>query len=223
MCRDTANGEDMQRRFVTFEGYDGSGKSSLIDAVCTSLAQKDIRVVGRKGEPELRGISSMLECEDLRPHPDVEVLLRIALEIERGYIIDRSLLDHDMVFCDRGMISLLSWFDYLHVAREKYEPLLQALMDYYCGSLTIVCRADFDTCWTRISSRSSKSWKERQGIDANRRYFAMYEDSIRRYAAAGSDLVFVDTIESSLVESVTQVGRALVSRGLYESSSRFWV
>ncbi|TDB93195.1 AAA family ATPase [Actinomadura sp. 7K534] len=204
----------MKRRSVVFEGYDGSGKSSLIDAVRASLVGNDIRVVGRKTEPELLGISSVLEREDLRPLPNVEVLLRIALEIERQCVIDRSLRNHDMVFCDRGMISLLSWFDYLHVAREQYEPLLQGLMDYHCNSLTVVCEADFDTCWTRVNDRSIKSWKERQGFELNRRYFAMYENSVRCYAATGADLVFIDTAQSSLAESADHIKRVLDSRGL---------
>lgn len=208
----------MQKRLVIVEGYDGSGKSSLIEAVCTGLAGKNIRVVGRKAEPELLGISSVLENERMRPQSDVEVLLRIALETERKYVVDRSIRNHDLVFCDRGIISLLSWFDYLRVAREPYEPLLQGLMNYYRDCLTIVCRADFDTCWTRIDARSSKSWKEQQGMDVNRRYFTMYEDSVRRYSAAGTDLVFVDTTESSLAESTTEIRHALVSRGLCSSS-----
>ncbi|MBF6171109.1 dTMP kinase [Nocardia blacklockiae] len=204
----------MYRKFVTFEGYDGSGKSTLIETVRTRLSEKDIRVVGRKAEPELLGISRVVEREDLRPHPEVELLLRISLEAERKYVIEQALLDHDMVICDRAVISLLSWFGYLQVEREQFEPLLQKLVDYHRNSVTIVCNADFDTCWSRIGDKSSKSWKERQGVDANRRYFGMYEESIRLYKDAEADLVFVDTAGLSVDESAAQIVDALVSRGV---------
>ena len=207
------------RRFVTFEGYDGSGKSSLIDAVRNLLAPTEVRVVGRKKEPELLGISGVLESEDRRLDPAVEMLLRIALEMERQRVIDRALLEFDLVLCDRGSASVRSWLDYLHVAGERYESLLRDLVDYHHDSLTIVCSADFDTCWRRISNRPDKSWKERQGVDENRRYFAAYHDNIRRLADSGADLVFVDTVENGLAQSVSHVWQALESRGYVAAST----
>ncbi|MER5486659.1 AAA family ATPase [Streptomyces sp. NPDC002812] len=203
--------------FVTFEGYDGAGKSSLISSVREILKHKSIRVVGRKTEPELVDISRVLEREDLRHHGNVEVLLRIALEIEREGIVDRSRLNNDITFCDRGVISLISWFDYLGVPREPCERLLNGLMDYHSNALTVVCAADFDTCWKRISSRSEQSRKEKLGKDVNSEYFAMYEANVLRYAETAAEVVFVDTVGLDLAESTSQVVQALQSRGLIPS------
>lgn len=200
--------------FVTFEGYDGAGKSSLIGAVRAMLCSESIRVVGRKTEPELVGISSVLESEDLRHHANVEVLLRVALEIEREYIITQSRLNHDMTFCDRGVISMISWFDYLGAPREPCEPLLRGLMDYHRNALTVVCTADFDTCWKRISNRPEKSRKEKLGKDVNSKYFTLYEENVRRYTDTGADVVFIDTASSDLTQSTFQIVQALASRGL---------
>ncbi|MET9194573.1 AAA family ATPase [Streptomyces olivaceus] len=209
-----AEGERLLRCFVTFEGYDGAGKSSLINGVHQILAHKSIRVVGRKTEPELADISGALEREDLRYHGNVEVLLRIALEIERMGIITRSRLNNEITLCDRGVISLISWFDYLEVSREPCERLLQGLMDYHRNALTVVCAADFDTCWKRISSRGEQSRKEKLGKDVNSKYFAMYEANLLRYAETAADVVFVDTVGLDLAESTAQVVQALKSRGL---------
>lgn len=200
--------------FVTFEGYDGAGKSSLISGVREMLAHKSIHVVGRKTEPELVEISRVVEREDLRHRGNVEVLLRIALEIERESIITRSRLNNDMTVCDRGVINLISWFDYLGVPRDPCERLLQGLMDYHSNALTVVCAADFDTCWKRISSRSEQSRKEKLGKDVNSKYFAMYEANVLRYAETAADVVFVDTVGLDLAESTSQVVQALQSRGL---------
>ncbi|MFC8240601.1 AAA family ATPase [Streptomyces chartreusis] len=210
-------GERSLGGFVTFEGYDGAGKSSLINGVREMLTEKSIRVVGRKTEPELADISRVLECEDLQHHGSVEVLLRIALEIEREGIITRSRLNGDMVVCDRGVISLISWFDYLGVPREPCERLLQGLMDYHSKALTFVCAADFDTCWRRISSRGEQSRKEKLGKDVNYKYFSMYEANVLRYAETSADVLFIDTVGLSLAESTSQVVQALQKRGLIRS------
>ncbi|MEU0073924.1 AAA family ATPase [Streptomyces sp. NPDC006332] len=210
-------GERSLGGFVVFEGYDGAGKSSLINGVREMLADKDIRAVGRKTEPELVDISRVLEREDLRHQGNVEVLLRIALEIERESIITRSRLNNEITVCDRGVISLISWFDYLGVSREPCERLLQGLMEYHSNALTVVCAADFDTCWKRISSRGEQSRKEKLGKDVNSKYFAMYEANVLRYAETAADVVFVDTVGLDLAESTSQVVQALRSRGMSRS------
>ncbi|MFF0468144.1 AAA family ATPase [Micromonospora zamorensis] len=202
--------------FLVLEGYDGSGKSTLIDAVRSRLASASIRVVGRKTEPELADISKILEREDLRPDPGVEMLLRIASEVERLRIITRSLFDYDLVVCDRGMISMLSWFDYLGVLREPYEPILYRLYEHHRGALTIVCRADFETCWARSSRRSEQSRKDRLGKDLNRQYFAAYGSNVEKYAASASGVAFIDTVENDVERSSNLVLQTLQSSG-------FWV
>ncbi|GHA39037.1 hypothetical protein GCM10010372_44020 [Streptomyces tauricus] len=207
-------GERSLGGFVTFEGYDGAGKSSLINGVREMLTDKSVRVVGRKNEPELVDISRVLEREDLRHHGNVEVLLRIALEIERESIISRSRLNNDITICDRGVASLISWFDYLGVPRDPCERLLQGLMDYHSSALTVVCAADFDTCWKRISSRGEQSRKEKLGKDVNSKYFTMYEANILRYAETAANVVFVDTVDLNLAESTSHVVQALQSHGL---------
>lgn len=211
---------DLSKNFVVFEGYDGSGKSSLIDAV-RATSERKVRVIGRKAEPELVDIARILEREDVRPSPHVEMLLRIAVEAEREDIVARSLLSEDLVICDRGIVSLVSWFDYLGVSREPYNAALETLLDQHRRAVTIVCTADFDTCWERSSSRpaSKQSRKDRLGKDVNRRYFAQYEANVRRYADSGSDMVFVDTENCDITESASTVLRALGARGLLQADA----
>lgn len=195
------------------EGYDGSGKSTLINALRSRLSGRSTRVVGRKNEPELADISKILERDDLRPDPEVEMLLRIAAEVERQNVITRSLSSHDVVVLDRGVVSLVSWFDYLDVSREPYEPLIERLHEYHQNALTVVCRADFETCWERSSIRGEQSRKDRLGKDVNRRYFSLYESNVKSHARSGSDVLFVDTVGTDVTQSTELVLAALESRG----------
>lgn len=206
--------ENAEKRFIVLEGYDGAGKSTIINALRTSLPERSIRVVGRKNEPELADISRILERDDLRPDPKVEMLLRIASEVERQNVITRSLSTHEVVLLDRGVVSLVSWFDYLDVPRKPYEPLLKRLREFHQNALTVVCRADFETCWERSSIRSEQSRKDRLGKDVNRRYFSLYEANVESHAKSGSDIVFIDTVGVNVTQSTDLVLEALESRGL---------
>ena len=172
--------ESVTGTLVTFEGYDGAGKTTLIEAVSTALGHTTRRVVGRKNEPELQEISGVIEAASSRPHPEVELLLRIGLEMERGHVIADAQQHYEMVWCDRGVISLVSWFDYLGVSRVPFEPLVRRIEDRYRDTITIVCSADFDTCWGRVSDRPHPSPKEQLGSAANRRFFSMYEANVAR-------------------------------------------
>lgn len=204
----------MRTQFVTFEGYDGAGKTTLIEAVRESMGTSRTRVIGRKNESELQSISGVIENSYPRPHPEVEVLLRMGLEMERQRIVAQALPRHDLVVCDRGVISLGSWFDYLDVSREPFEPLMKQISEYYRNSVMIVCTADFDTCWSRVADRPNPSPKEQLGVDTNRRYFAMYESNIAACVQAGFDVIRIDTAHSSVAESSSAIIEALRSRGL---------
>jgi thymidylate kinase len=210
--------ELLVKPLVVFEGYDGSGKTSLIEALRAHTCVAS-RVVGRKAEPELAVIAGILEREDMRPTADGEMLLRIAVEVERARIIARSAERRELVICDRGIVSMLSWFDYLDVTRKPYETLIRELLRHYESAVTVVCQADFDTCWRRSSSRPDceLSRKDRLGMEMNRRYFAQYEANLRRFAETAGDVVFVDTANSDIVESTRVMVDALQARGLLSS------
>ncbi|UFS58713.1 AAA family ATPase [Subtercola endophyticus] len=205
--------ESPSRKFVVFEGYDGSGKSTLINALVSSEATGSVRVVGRKKESELVEIAKVLERDDLRPDPRAEMLLRIAVEVERLNIISRSLLTHDVVVCDRGPISMIAWFRYLEVPSKAYEGLLEELWSFYRDSVTVVCRADFATCWQRSSGRLGQSRKDRLGEDANRRFFDQYQETVTS-SGASIALIDIDTVNADVSTSLDEVLEAMRSNGI---------
>lgn len=203
-------------RFLTFEGYDGSGKSTLIDQIHAAWSSPTpLRVVGRKNEPQLRGISRAIETDDLRHSPEVEMMLRIALEKERGHIVRTAVTSGALVVCDRGIVSLVSWFDYLDVDRAPYRSIVSPIEDRYRDAVTIVCSADFDTCWSRIEDRPERSSKELLGPDANRLFFSQYQSNLDYYASKDFDIVLIDTVALSIDEAAGRAVEHLASRGLW--------
>ena len=91
-------------RVYIFEGYDGAGKSTLIEKIRIALRRRSVRVLGRKAEPELAQISRLIEQPEPPLSHDTEFLLRVALEIERVHLVERSICEADFVFMDRGPI-----------------------------------------------------------------------------------------------------------------------
>jgi len=142
------------------------------------------------------------------------MLLRIAVEIERTRIICRTLETGAVVVADRGVTSMRAWFDYLAVARQPFEPLLDELDGFYQGALTVVCSADFDTCWTRSTARGAQSRKDRLGPDLNRRYFEQYQGNVAALLTSGSDVVVIDTIAASVQRATEALLRAARDRGI---------
>lgn len=203
----------MNDRLIVFEGYDGSGKSSLIREVRDNYRELPIRIVGRKSEPELQVISAAIEDEKgCIPH-DAEILLRFALEAARHEIIRAALLANRVVMLDRGAPSLISWIDYYALPQPRYDALIAECVKHSQGALLIACVADFDTCWSRVAAKPSLSKKERLGREANRRFYDQYMTNLARLACE-YDVVEVDTASQSLAAGVAQVGRELAKRGL---------
>lgn len=90
-----------------------------------------VRIVGRKNEPALRNISAAIENSPAVLQPEVEVLMRVALELERGEIIEDALKEPGLVGCDRGLVSLVSWFEYLGVCAGPFRTLLEKIEARY--------------------------------------------------------------------------------------------
>ena len=192
-------------QLLVIEGYDGSGKSTLIEALHRRLPSRSIRVIGRKSEPELRDIAAILERDDIRPDPRAEMHLRIAVEVERMALVTRALASHEVVVCDRGVISLVAWFGYLNVLQESFAPSINEIKHHYREAITLICQADFDTCWSRSSRRPAQSRKDRLGKEVNRGYFVQYDAAVHSHLESEDNNVVINTVALDVASSVDVV------------------
>jgi dTMP kinase len=135
-----------QAPFLVFEGLDGSGKSTLINAVSLELKNRGLRFqITREpgGTPmaeEIRKI--ILRCEGETPVPPTELLLYAASRAQHVEIVIKPALNRgEWVLCDRFSASTVSFqcfarglnrvdIDWLNrYAQQGLEPDLYILLD----------------------------------------------------------------------------------------------
>jgi thymidylate kinase len=183
----------MNENVVIIEGYDGSGKSTLIDVIRDTYRNKRVRVIGRKNEPELLSLSHLIEHDPQPLSNSVELLLRIALEIERLKIVTDASSKHDLVIMDRGLISLEAWVGYYDLEPSAYSSLFSIIERALEGATLFVCRCPFDECWRRISDKGNKSKKELLGKAINKEWYAKYGTACDAFVNPHYKLIQVDT------------------------------
>ena len=200
----------MSHNILIFEGYDGAGKGTLIDAVRDYFSDKTIRVIGRKNEIQLQPISNLIEDETKKYSLDTELLLRIALEKERQKIISDAIRKYDIVILDRGFISLRSWVYHYHLEISNYINLFETLEKEIKKSTVIFCSADFETCWERINQKDSKSKKELLGKEENKRFHTEHKEVFDKYQNDNTTKIIVDTAHQSINKSLKVILEHLV-------------
>lgn len=195
-------------KIYIFEGYDGAGKSTLINKVKAALTSTSVRVVGRKNEPELMQISGLIEQPEPPISHDAEFLLRLALETERVQLVNRWGHEVDFVFMDRGPISLEAWISYYDLERARYAFLLDQIEMSLGGATIVLCLCQFDICWKRICEKTAQSAKELQGEKINRQWYYKYMQTAEAFERRRFPIVRVPT-EQKVDQSVERIIRHL--------------
>lgn len=162
-------------RFITFEGIDGSGKSTQARLAAERLRRSGATVVETRepgGSPGAELIRDLLVRGDTaRWSPETEILLFTAARrdhVERT--IRPALGEAGTVICDRYVDSTRV---YQGVARADLITLVDALHDLSVGlepDLTIVIDIDAEAAAARSAARASGEDRfERFGVEFQRR------------------------------------------------------
>lgn len=131
-------------KFITFEGGEGSGKSTQVKRLCTSLADRGIDVIatrepgGTTGAEEIRSL--LVSGEPGRWQPFTEALLHSAARSEHVSTLIRPALGAGQwVVSDRFADSTLAYQGYAQeLGREAIERLTHLTVGEFAPDLTLI-------------------------------------------------------------------------------------
>ena len=137
--------------FITFEGPEGSGKSSQLPALASFLKERGCDVVctrepgGTKIGDQIRQVLVCMENVEL--HPRTEILL---FQAARAQLVEElilpSLKQGKVVLCDRYGDSTLAYQGYGHgLDQKKLKMMLEFATDGLKPDLTILLDVDVMT------------------------------------------------------------------------------
>ena len=173
-------------KFITFEGIDGSGKTTQINLLEEKLSQQGISTLilrepgGTKLSEKIRGI--LLDRENINLSPSAESLLFVAARAQlMAEKIKPSLERNQFVICDRYADSTIAYQGYGRGLNVKYlEELNKFATDSIQPDITIILDVDPEKAAIRMASDVSDRL-ESTGIHFFLRVREGYYEIARRY------------------------------------------
>ncbi|HBW25231.1 MAG TPA: dTMP kinase [Holosporales bacterium] len=173
--------------FITFEGGEGSGKSTQIHILFERLLQMDIDIVqyreprGTKGAEEIRSL--LFEGEQERWSPTSEALL---LSAARADLIQKKILPalegNTWVLCDRYADSTLAYQGFGHELGEKpIKELNRFTIGDLEPDLTFVFQINAEIGLQRVADRKTHTDRfERNDILFHQRVQKGYDEILKK-------------------------------------------
>ncbi len=165
----------MTNKILLFEGYDGSGKTTLIENFEKFLKEKGktCLLVGRDYNRPINTITEIIKDKESEINPTSEILLRLARETERVKILNQNLDNYDYIILDRSVVSATSWVKFYNQTADKYTDIVSEIVNAIGSCHLVYCFLPFEDTWERVNSRPDKplSKKEEKGKETNAKMF----------------------------------------------------
>lgn len=171
--------------FITFEGVEGSGKTTQISLLCQYLSKRKIDFISTRepgGSPIGENLRSILLSDKSKIEPKTELLLYLAERAEHiEKVIKPNLEKGRMVICDRFSDATRA---YQIFGRQLQRDVVENLIQFSTGglepNLTILLRLDPQMALLRAKKRNSQSLFsegrfESEEIDFHKRVYEGYE------------------------------------------------
>jgi dTMP kinase len=177
----------MKGLFITFEGPDGSGKTSVATAVCERLQQQGYEVVhtrepgGIEISEEIRNI--ILDPKNTAMDARTEALLYAASR--RQHLVEKvfpAMKEGKIVICERFLDSSLAYqgFGRQLGFDEVLSINLFAIENTY-PDMTIYLDVDEEVGLSRLADRSFKDRLDQESIDFHHRVAQGYKEVLERF------------------------------------------
>lgn len=177
----------MKGYFITFEGPDGSGKTTVANAICEKLVEKGYEVVhtrepgGIEISEDIRNI--ILDPKNTAMDARTEALLYAASR--RQHLVEKvfpAMKEGKIVICERFLDSSLAYQGYGRQLGfdEVLSINLFAIENTY-PDLTIYFDVDEAIGLSRLEKRSFKDRLDQESIDFHHRVSAGYKEVLKRF------------------------------------------
>ncbi|MBQ6333733.1 MAG: dTMP kinase [Erysipelotrichaceae bacterium] len=200
----------MKGLFITFEGPDGSGKTSVATAVCQKLDEMGYGVVHTR-EPGGIAISEdirniILDPKNTMMDAKTEALLYAASR--RQHLVEKvfpAIEEGKIVICERFLDSSLAYQGYgRQLGFDEVLSINLFATDNVYPDMTIYLDVDEEIGLARLSDRAFKDRLDQESIDFHHRVSQGYKEVLRRFAdritIVDASKTKEEVIEASLAE-----------------------
>lgn len=174
------------KKFITFEGGECSGKTTIINAICEYFNKNNIDYIttrepgGIKISEEIRNI--ILDVNNTEMTPECEALLYAASRIQHlSQKVIPAIEEGKVVLCDRFIDSSLAYQGY---ARGLgFDMVLKAntfALDYMPG-LTLFIDVTPDVALKRLAGRGKTDRLDLEKKDFHDRVYSGYLEVLKKY------------------------------------------
>jgi len=178
----------MKGLFITFEGPDGSGKTTVATAVCERLAEMGYDVIHTR-EPGGIAISEdirkiILDPKNTMMDAKTEALLYAASR--RQHLVEKvfpAMEEGKIVICERFLDSSLAYQGFgRQLGFDEVLSINLFAIDNTYPDMTIYLDVDEQVGLDRLSSRDFKDRLDQESIDFHHRVSQGYREVLRRFS-----------------------------------------
>jgi dTMP kinase len=177
----------MKGSFITFEGPDGSGKTTVASAVCERLKELGYNVIHTR-EPGGIAISEdirsiILDPKNTMMDAKTEALLYAASR--RQHLVEKvfpAVRDGKIVICERFVDSSLAYQGYgRQLGFDEVLSINLFAIDNTYPDMTIYLDVDEEVGLSRLSDRAFKDRLDQESVDFHHRVSQGYREVLRRF------------------------------------------
>ena len=177
----------MRGKFITFEGCEGSGKSTQIRLLSEKLTAAGVDFIvtrepgGSDVAEQIRKI--ILDGNNENMCDECEALLYAAARIQHlKEIVEPALSAGKLVICDRYVDSSLAYQGAARGLGETYvENINSAALKNYPPDLTVFLDISPDKAFERKHGADLNDRMEKQGLEFHMKVYAGYRALLRKY------------------------------------------